>query len=204
MLALTLACTTFPSQAGAAGATPVIKQNVRLLTQVPPSYPEAAKAAGHQGVVKLRLSINTEGGVEDVEVTESSKSAILDAAAVEHVKAWKLSPAIDSDDKPVAVKVVVPIEYGKDSIVDLPGKACSDLTVDVSWFRTVYPDKPLSDMRLYNLSLGVLAVGAGSAPKILETSRKFSKAFDKTVERCAQKPDEKYWENIKSGMSSWF
>lgn len=204
MLALTCACATFSSLAAASGAAPVMKQNVRLLSQPPESYPEAAKAAGHQGVVKLRLSINTEGRVDDAQLIESSKSSILDAAAMERVKAWKLSPAIDSDDKPMAVKVVAPIQYVKDSIVDLADKACSDLNVDVSWFRSVYPDKPVSDMHIYNLSLGLLAVGAGSGPKILETSRKFSKAFDKTVERCAEKPDEKYWENIKSGMSAWF
>lgn len=56
MLALTCACATFSNMAGAAGDAPVIKQNVRLLSQPPVSYPEAAKAAGHQGVVKLRLS----------------------------------------------------------------------------------------------------------------------------------------------------
>lgn len=89
MLALTCACATFSNMAGAAGDAPVIKQNVRLLSEPPASYPEAAKAAG-------------------------------------------------------------------------------------------------------------------SGPKILDTSRKFSKAFDKTVARCAEKPDEKYWENIKSGMSAWF
>lgn len=204
MLALTCACATFSNMAGAAGDAPVIKQNVRLLSEPPASYPAAAKAAGHQGVVKLRLSINTEGGVEDAQVIESSRSDLLDAAAVEQVKAWKLSPAIDAEDKPMAVKVVAPIKYVKDSIADLANKACSDLNVDVSWFRSVYPDKPVSDMNIYNLSLGLLAMAAGSGPKMLETSRKFSKAFDKTVERCAEKPDEKYWENIKSGMSAWF
>lgn len=186
------------------GAAPVIKQNVRLLSQPPDSYPEAAKAEGHQGKVKLRLSINAEGSVQDVEVIESSKSAILDAAAVARVKAWELSPAIDSDNNPVAVKVVAPIEYVKDSIVDLVDKTCSDLSVDVTWFRSVYPDKPISDMRIYNLSLGLLAMSAGSTSKILETSKKFSKAFEKTVERCADKPNEKYWENIQSKMNAWF
>jgi len=124
MLALASACATFSGAVSADEATPVVKRNVRLLTQAAPSYPEEAKAVGHQGVVKLRLSINAEGGIEDVEMTESSKSAILDAAAVEHVKAWKLLPAIASDDK--------------------------------------------------------------------------------TVERCAQKTDEKYWENVVSKMNAWF
>lgn len=188
----------------ACGASPVIKQQVRLLTKPSISYPDAARAAGHQGTVRLRLSINTEGRIEDVEVVESSRSAVLDAAAVEQAKAWRLSPAIDVEDKPVAVKVVAPFEFAKDSIVDLPSKACSDLNVDVGWYRSVYPDKPISDMRLYNLSLGVLAMGAGSPSRILETSKKFSKAFEKTVERCADKPDEKYWDNIQSRMNAWF
>jgi TonB family protein len=136
----------------ACGASPVIKQQVRLLTKLSISYPDAARAAGHQGTVRLRLSINTEGRIEDVEVVESSRSAVLDAAAVEQAKALTLPPAINVEDKPV------------------------------------------SGMRLYNLFLGVLAMGAGSP----------SKAFEKTVERCADKPDEKYWDNIQSRMNAWF
>lgn len=80
MLALTCACATFSNMAGAAGDAPVIKQNVRLLSEPPANYPAAAKAAGHQGVVKLRLPINTEGGVEDAQVIESSRSDLLCAA----------------------------------------------------------------------------------------------------------------------------
>jgi TonB family protein len=188
----------------ACGAAPVIKKNVQLVSLPPLEYPAAAKAEGHQGTVKIRLSVNTEGMVEDAEVIESSRSSILDAAALEQVKAWKLSPALDADDKPVAVKVVAPIQYAKDSGAELIDKTCMDLNTDVKWFRSVYPDKPISDMRIYNLSLGVLAVGAGSVSNILETSKKFRNAFEKTVERCAEKPDEKYWENIKSKMSAWF
>lgn len=188
----------------ASGAQPVIKKNIRLLEQPAPNYPEAAKAAGHQGTVKLRLSVGADGVVEEAQVVESSRSPELDAAAIEQVKAWKLSPAIDADDKPVAIKVVVPVQYAKDSVVGLPSKTCADLTADVRWFRSAYPDAPLSEMRLYDLSLGVLAAGAGSVSNILETSKKFRKAFEKTVDRCADQPDETYWANIKSKMSSWF
>ena len=86
----------------ACGASPVIKQQVRLLTKLSISYPDAARAAGHQGTVRLRLSINTEGRIEDVEVVESSRSAVLDAAAVEQAKALTLPPAINVEDKPVS------------------------------------------------------------------------------------------------------
>lgn len=114
-------------------------------------------------------------------MVESSISSILDAAALEQVKAWKLSPGLDADDKPVAVKVVVPIQYAKESGAEMIDTTCMDLNVDVKWFRSVYPDKPMSGMRIYNLSLGVLAVGHGSVSNILETSKRFRKAFEKAV-----------------------
>jgi TonB family protein len=186
------------------GATTPLKKNPQLLTQPSLVYPEVAKKEGHQGTVKIRLSINAEGAVDGAEVVESSKSALLDAAAIELTKSWNFSPAIDSEGHSVSTKALVPIEYVKDSIADLPSKTCSDFNSDVKWFKSVYPDKPIAEMRIYNLSLGALVVGSGSTSQMIEISKKFKKAYEKTLVRCADKPDENYWVNIKSNMSSWF
>lgn len=47
-------------------------------------------------------------------------------------------------------------------------------------------------------------MGAGSPSRILEPSKKFSKAFETTVERCVDKPDENHWDSIQSSMNAWF
>jgi TonB family protein len=185
-------------------AAPAVKKNVQLLTQPAIEYPAQAKAEGHQGTVRLRLTIDVEGNVDSAEVAASSKSQLLDDAAIAAAKSWKFSPAIDADDHPVAVAVVMPIQYAKDSLNELPGKTCKDFSTDVKWFKSVNLEKPVSDMRIYNLSLGALVAGTGSVPKMIELTRKFQKSFDKTMARCEDKPDETYWENIKSNMSAWF
>src|SRR3546814_3395647 len=44
-------------------------------------YPAAARAAGEEGIVHMRLAIDAEGKVTDCTVTASSLSKTLDAAA---------------------------------------------------------------------------------------------------------------------------
>jgi protein TonB len=58
-----------------------------------PSYPQDARRAGWEGVVVLRILVNTDGSAATVSVRESSGFAMLDEAAVQGVKKWRFSPA---------------------------------------------------------------------------------------------------------------
>ncbi|MBI3677997.1 MAG: TonB family protein [Proteobacteria bacterium] len=66
----------------------------QLLTRAIPPYPMLDVRLGHEGIVTLKLSINTSGAVTDAVVTRSSGFDTLDAAAVAWVKAkWRYKPA---------------------------------------------------------------------------------------------------------------
>src|SRR3954465_2623136 len=60
------------------------------LTQAP--YPKAARMMGMEGIVILSLLINEEGQVSRARVKQGARYPILNAAAVEGTRDWKLRP----------------------------------------------------------------------------------------------------------------
>jgi TonB family protein len=56
-------------------------------------YPSAAKKAGLEGKVYLKILIDLKGVVSQVQVVKSSGAAILDSAAVNTAKKYKFAPA---------------------------------------------------------------------------------------------------------------
>lgn len=57
-----------------------------------PLYPAAARSRRLQGEVRVALQTDSEGRVRSVEVIKSSGYAILDRAAAEGVRGWRLRP----------------------------------------------------------------------------------------------------------------
>lgn len=69
------------------------ESRVDLSANKPPNYPLAAVRMRLEGVVMLRLTINTSGAVTDVELVKSSGHQILDQAAINAVSTWQGTPA---------------------------------------------------------------------------------------------------------------
>jgi TonB family protein len=66
----------------------------------PADYPAAALKAGEQGNVRVRLDIGTDGRVTGCTITESSRSAILDATTCRILRSRaRFTPARDSAGK---------------------------------------------------------------------------------------------------------
>ncbi len=76
----------------------------------PPIYPPRAHAENLEGRVVLSLEIDLDGRVRSVEVASSSGHAILDAAAVRAVRAWRFEPA-RLDGQPVAWSGKLPVRF---------------------------------------------------------------------------------------------
>ena len=76
----------------------------RKLKDVPPRYPEDAKAARVQGMVILECTISPEGNVTDVRVLRGIP--LLDQAAIHAVKQWRYTPTLLNG---VAVPVVMTV-----------------------------------------------------------------------------------------------
>jgi protein TonB len=78
-----------------------------------PLYPEAARRAGQEGRVTLRVRVARDGAASRVAVEKSSGSPHLDAAALEAVKAWRFTPARRGADA-VESWMLVPIVFRLD------------------------------------------------------------------------------------------
>jgi TonB family protein len=79
------------------------------IKKVPPPYPEDAKKAGVQGIVKLSLEVSVVGIPENIVVKESVHPD-LDTLAVAAVQQWEFEPGT-KDGKPVRVDAQVDINY---------------------------------------------------------------------------------------------
>ena len=97
--------TTARASAGALGAKPGYLRNPH------PSYPEDARAAGHQGTVMLYVKVSAEGRVLSVRVSKSSGYRSLDERARSTVASqWSFKPA-KAGGVAVAADVVIPIRF---------------------------------------------------------------------------------------------
>ena len=73
-----------------------------------PKYPEAARTAGIEGKVILKIAISETGAVIDVKALKGDP--ILVEAAIASVRTWRFTPAM-LDGKPIAVYRIVPVTF---------------------------------------------------------------------------------------------
>lgn len=100
--------------ASAAPAPPAeqepVDRGAEALTRVSPAYPAAAMRSRQEGSVLLRVQVDAQGTPTEVEIERSSHSRELDRAAIEAVREWTFSPAIQ-DGQPAASMVTVPVDF---------------------------------------------------------------------------------------------
>jgi len=80
------------------------------LSNPAPRYPLASRRSGEQGTVTLRVLVTREGLPARVDVEKSSGSPHLDAAALQAVKAWRFTPARQSQNA-IESWMLVPVVF---------------------------------------------------------------------------------------------
>jgi TonB family protein len=75
-----------------------------------PDYPESARRQGREGRVLLRVLVDDQGRVKQVEIHSSAGSEALDRAATEAIERWRFHPARNGD-QPVESWLRIPIEF---------------------------------------------------------------------------------------------
>ncbi len=83
-------------------------QSAKLLRQPRPVYPQLAKQARIQGVVKLHALISKEGTIENL--TLISGHPLLAPAALEAVKQWMYQPTL-LNGEPVGVDTEIDVNF---------------------------------------------------------------------------------------------
>jgi protein TonB len=79
--------------------------------QVTPHYPYSARRRGIEGTVMLKVLVTAQGLVEVVQVERSAGHADLDQSAMEAVRRWRFQPARRRGGEPVAMWVLIPVQY---------------------------------------------------------------------------------------------
>jgi TonB family protein len=80
----------------------------RIVTKLDPLYPEAAHAAGIEGLVVLDAVIAPNGSVQSLRPISGPPSLLR--SAVDAVQSWKFEPYL-SDGRPVAVETTIALEF---------------------------------------------------------------------------------------------
>ncbi len=84
------------------------EQQQKLISSVHPVYPDVAKQAGIEGLVRLRVVVARDGTVQALKVL-SGDGALTDAA-VQAVREWRYQPTL-VDGKPVNVITAVTVDF---------------------------------------------------------------------------------------------
>jgi TonB family protein len=72
---------------------PVLEGIPKPISEPVPKYPDEAKKEGIEGTVIVKILVDIDGTVADVEIFKSSGSALLDQAAVDAALQAKYKPA---------------------------------------------------------------------------------------------------------------
>ncbi len=83
-----------------------------ILSKADPVYPSAARKAGLEGTVLLRIEILTNGRTGAISIARSTGYAALDEAAIEAVANWQFIPAKDlATGRAVPCTTTLPVSF---------------------------------------------------------------------------------------------
>lgn len=115
MVNLSPAAPAAPVVAAAPVQAPVTPPNFSAaqLGNAGPKYPYLSRKAREEGVVMLRVLVNTAGRAAQLQVNQTSGHDRLDQAALDTVRKWRFAPAKRAGT-PVEAWVLVPVTFALD------------------------------------------------------------------------------------------
>ncbi len=90
-----------------------LDQAPRAIVRVPPLYPYQAREKSIEGAVQVRMLINPDGSVGQVQVLESRPPGIFEEAVKRTVPQWRFNPG-KIEGRAVAAWVVTTIQFNLD------------------------------------------------------------------------------------------
>jgi protein TonB len=90
-----------------------LDQPPQPLVRVPPVYPYKAREQGIEGVVQVKILVNTDGTVGQVQILDARPQGIFEDAVIKSVPKWKFNPG-RIEGKPVTAWVVTFVRFDFD------------------------------------------------------------------------------------------
>ncbi len=162
-------------------------------------YPSDVAATGAQGTTLVRVSLDAAGAVTEAIIDQSSRSPKLDEAAVTLARSLSFKVREDSPSVPA---VHVPVEFLRDSVSTLGGKSCGELNVDAQYHAATFPELPLKDMKVINMTIGILfmAQASASAEARISYSERLQDAVPRVFEECKPRPAANFLETFRRAI----
>ncbi|SFE02759.1 energy transducer TonB [Nitrosomonas sp. Nm166] len=98
---------------GGGGSDPVmLSSELSVICPVlnPPPYPRQSRQLGEEGKLTLKLELNENGRVKEIQVLNSSGYQRLDEAAIAAVKSWRCNPPLQNG-QPVRAIALQPFSF---------------------------------------------------------------------------------------------
>ncbi len=139
----------------------------------------------------------------DASIAKSSQSPGLDEAALAYLRRVKLRSS-GTETAPEVKKMLVDVEFVRDSIVTLGKKPCAELSADIAHFRKTNPTLELTKMRLYKMSLGMVALSGDlkNVPAMVKLSKIMPAAYSATALACESKPEAVYLQELLHSLTA--
>lgn len=160
------------------------------LRQTLESHSAEGAAAGHTGSVVLEITVQPDGSKGPAAVVESSRSDILDAEGVRLIEtAGFRAPA-----QTTRYRAKVEFSAADDALT------CAGMARQVRWFQQAWPERPLKEAEIFNISRGLLLLAGMPDTPNREVARaqgrqwdRFEAEFPQIVEACEREPDRPYF-----------
>lgn len=131
-----------PAMAAAKANKPRMKSSPEFIREPDYTRPDAAKLTGEFGEVVLSGIIGEDGKLREARISKSSRSTLLDAAALQAVPEILFKPALDGDGKPISIPANINIEYSQTQIHGQKGilkYRCGQFVLDYDWWYRTWP-----------------------------------------------------------------
>lgn len=178
---------------------PEVEVKPHPLDLAAPVYPEKARKEGIEGKMSLKLLVNVDGSVSDVNVLEGPE--IFHQAAIDAISQSRFKPA-EHNGKVVPVWMVMPIEFSLDSS-DTDLQLTSPVPIDADgnevdiprFFEVEAPPELLQSVKsvyppgvTVRLELKVNVDGSASVVKVLKGPEEFHQAAIDAISQYRFKP----------------
>ena len=171
-----------------------------------PAFPEAEKALGHHGVVKVSGILGVDGRMSQAEVALSSGAPVLDALALASVKDALFEPARDAAGAPLPLAITVPFEFYSYKSAGPGGGIlrynCGQFSQDMDWWRLTFPKAEPGDHELYLMMRGVgFLASMNSRPldvsALKSSNADFARRWSEAIETCRGHPERRFTQVLK-------
>jgi TonB family protein len=150
-------------------------------------FSEAGDAAGHTGRVTVETVVQPDGSKGPVTVIASSRSDLLDAAAIETIAGATIR------GRPEASRFQIVVEFLPSDIINMK---CDEFARQVRWSQSAWPEAGPKETGIYTMSVGLMAIlasqdGAG-VEAMLRPAREMEGLWPRILADCERQPNRPY------------